>query len=375
MLNNYEKNIYLDYNATAPLRPAANALMNELLGRPLNASAVHGPGREGRKHIEAARQKLADLCGVTPGQVVFNSGATEANNTVLKYFAEKPVLISAIEHPCVLESAPHAARIPVTAGGVVDLQKLEDLLKAEKPALVSVMAVNNESGVIQPLSEISALCKKYGALLHCDAVQAVGRIPIGLTELGADFLSVSSHKIGGPQGVGALVLGLCGMTPVLLHGGGQERQARAGTENVAGIAGFGAALDALGNDKPEQLETWRDKLESGLQQASPETIIHCQDAPRVCNTSFFSLPGVNSETVLMGLDLENIAVSNGSACSSGKVKASHVLKAMGHDDAVAGSAIRVSLGWDTKESDIDAFLQIWSKLYDRIKRRMDKQTA
>lgn len=360
--------IYLDYNASAPLRPEVRDIVLATMKAPHNASSVHRFGRHGRLAIEKAREQVAALVNAPTTQVIFNSGATEANNTVLKHFARENILVSAIEHPSVLEAADDLIQIPVDSNGLVDLEQLEALLKDKKPALVSVMLVNNETGVIQPIKEISALAKGNGALVHCDAVQAAGRIPIDIQEMGIDFLSLSAHKIGGPQGVGALVLGLCGITPTLLLGGGQEKSARAGTENVAGITGFGEAakLALEGLEKFQKLTVLRDQLESDLIALAPETVIHAQEAPRVANTSMFSLPGVNSETLLMALDLEQIAVSNGSACSSGTVKASHVLQAMGLSDEIATSALRISLGWATKEADLAAFLDAWSNIYNRV---------
>ena len=360
--------IYLDYNATTPLRPQAREELMRVLGAPHNASSVHGFGREARKIVEDARTQVATLVGAPVNQVIFNSGATEGNNTVLHHFKDDRILVSAIEHPSVLEAAPHAERIPVTKDGLVDLEALEKLLK-EKTGLVSVMLVNNETGVIQPLAEISALAKRHGALVHSDAVQAAGKIPLDIAALGIDFLTLSAHKIGGPQGAGALVLGLCGITPVLLHGGGQEKKARGGTENVAAIAGFGIAAHMAKKemDQYQKISALRDRLEKEIQKISPEIIIHAKNAPRVANTSLFSLPGAKSETMLMAFDLEGICLSNGSACSSGRVEASHVLKAMGAPDDQAKSALRVSMGWNTTPAEIDRFLEIWSKLYDRFK--------
>jgi cysteine desulfurase len=238
-------------------------------------------------------------------------------------------------------------------------------------ALVSVMAVNNETGAIQDVSQLSAIARKHGAFVHSDAVQAAGRIPLNLSEMGIDFLTLSAHKIGGPQGIGALILGLCGETPKLLFGGGQEKSARAGTENVCGIAGFGAAAkESLERMNHYQaLATWRDNLEKEVQKLMPETIIHAKTVKRVANTSFFSLPGLSSETLLLALDLEGVAVSNGSACSSGRVEPSHVLKAMGCDDKTAASALRVSLGWATKESETAHFTEALKAVLARIKKK------
>ncbi|MCB1593209.1 MAG: cysteine desulfurase [Alphaproteobacteria bacterium] len=370
--------IYLDYNASAPLRPVARRAMLEVLDREratLNASSVHYFGREGRKILEEARGKVASLVGVPAAQVVFASGATEANNTVIQHFSRhyplKRILISAIEHPSVLKVESNHELIPVTGEGLVDLDALENLLSEDGGAvLVSVMAVNNETGAIQNLAGVSALARKYGAFVHSDAVQAAGRIPLNISEMGVDFLTLSSHKIGGPPGAGALVMGLCGETPTLIFGGGQERGARAGTENLPAIAGFGAAAqESLERMNHYQaLGSWRDRLEQDILKATPDAVIHAKDVARVANTSLFSLPGVSSETLLMALDLEGVAISNGAACSSGRVEPSHVLTAMGASREIASSALRISLGWATKESDLTAFINAWTKVCARLNR-------
>lgn len=366
------KPIYLDYNATAPIRPEVIEIMTQAMAHAHNASSIHSFGREARKYVENARDDIAKLTGAPRGQIIFNSGATEGNNTVLQYFQriypDEQILVSAIEHPSVLEASPDAPRIPVTHDGIVDLNALETLLKAKKTSLVSVMLVNNETGVIQPIKEISALTHKHGALLHCDGVQAVGRIKIDIAKMGIDFLTLSAHKLGGPQGIGALCLGLCGITPVLLHGGGQEKSARAGTENVAGIAGYGKAC-ALAHQSLSHYQTHCSNLLPSLEIALCKInnlTIWGKNANRVPNTCLFTLPGISSETLLMALDLEGIAVSNGSACSSGKVEPSHVLKAMGASNEQASCAIRVSIGWDTKLKDIDAFISAFTKIHARI---------
>lgn len=359
--------IYLDYNATAPLRPEVAALMRELMSKPLNASSVHGYGREARKIVEKARSQVAALSVHPEPTVIFNSGATEGNNTVLKHFAGERILASAIEHPAVLDAAPETERIPVTPDGVVDLNALEEMLKSERTALVSIMMVNNETGVIQPVKEAAALAHKHGALFHCDAVQAAGRIPLNMQENGIDFLTLSAHKLGGPQGVGALIIGFCGETPALLHGGGQEKKARAGTENVAGIAGFGLAAEMAA--APPDLNTLQTVLEEKLSETDG-LVIHGQNAPRVSNTTLFSLPGARSESLLMNFDLEGAALSNGSACTSGSVQPSHVLQAMNCLPAQTASAIRISTGWNTTRDDIDRVLEIWSKITERMKTKL-----
>ncbi len=372
--------IYLDYNASAPLLPEAWKAMEPFLkthDSAHNASAVHHFGRVGNRAIENARTDVANLVGADKNQVIFNSGATEGNNTILRYFSENcpndTILICATEHPSIGESInilKNVKIIPVDKNGLIKPNILEDILeKTPNVSIISCQYVNNESGAIQNVSELINIAHKYGCLFHCDATQAAGRIPINMQEICADFLTLSSHKIGGPQGVGALVLGICGQTPSLLFGGGQEKYARAGTQNVAGIAGFGAACKyALNNlDKYQQLETLRDRLEKQLKEISPEIIIHCQNIPRVANTSFFSIKSANAQNLLIALDLEKIAISNGSACSSGSVKPSATLKSMGCDEKTSSSALRISMGWATKESDIDAFIDAWKKIYTRIK--------
>lgn len=370
--------IYLDYNASSPLRPVAREAVLNVLDRKsaaLNASSVHYFGREGRKILEESRRQVAALTNVPPAQIVFTSGATEANNAVIQHFSrhcpQKRILVSSIEHPSVLKAAPGLSQIPVTKDGLLDMDALENMLAEDgETILVSVMAVNNETGAIQNLAAISAIARKYGAFLHSDAVQAAGRIPLSLQDMGVDFLTLSSHKIGGPQGAGALALGLCGETPTLIFGGGQERGARAGTENLPSIAGFGAAAqESLERMNHYQaLAAWRDRLENEIQKITPAAVFHAKNAPRVTNTSMFSLPGTSSETLLMALDLEGIAISNGAACSSGRVEPSHVLTAMGHDRNTSSSALRISLGWATKETDIDKFIEAWKKISARLNR-------
>ncbi len=357
--------IYLDYNATSPLREESKEAVVAALELIGNASSVHGFGREARRCVEAAREAVGDLVGASPAEVVFTSGATEANNLALGAVGDRRLLTSAIEHPSVLEAAD-AVRLPVDADGLVDLTALEALLeRCEGQAFVSVMLANNETGVIQPIAEIAALVKAAGGLLHCDAVQAVGRLPVDMAGLGVDYLSLSSHKLGGPKGAGALIARAGAPLTAQQRGGGQERRLRAGTENVAAIAGFGAACRAVGADFAESavLQGWRDRFEERLLATAPETRIFGREASRLANTSCFAHPFLPAETQLIGLDLAGIAVSSGSACSSGKVSASHVLLAMGVEPALAGSALRVSLGWNSREADLDCFLEAWGRLY------------
>jgi len=311
-----------------------------------------------------------------PRNVVFTSGGTEANALALGPGLRggpgaplQRLLVSAIEHPSVMAGGRFAhgaiSKIAVTRSGIVDLDGLRARLASAPPALVSTMAANNETGALQPIHEAAQIIHEAGGLLHVDAIQAFGKIPLNIKEIGSDLLTLSGHKIGGPKGVGALVIaeGVLGVEP-LLRGGGQERGHRAGTENVAGIAGFGAAvkaaMGALEADRP-RLEALRGRLETGLRQ-TPGAIIFAEDAPRLSNTTLFTVPGLRAETAVIGFDLEGVAVSSGSACSSGKVQPSHVLEAMGFGPNLAQGAVRLSLGWATAETDIDSALQAWRKL-------------
>jgi cysteine desulfurase len=364
--------IYLDYNATAPIRPEVRDAVIAAFDIAGNPSSVHGFGRRARRVVEDARAEVAALAGVTPARVVFTSGGTEANTAALRATGRTRVLVSSIEHDSVLETVPDALRVPVTPDGLIDLAALERLLdEAPKPALVSVMRVNNETGVIQPLADVVRIAHAHGALVHCDAIQAAGRLPLEVDALGIDLMTLSAHKLGGPQGVGALILrdGIP-VTPVL-RGGGQEHRRRAGTENVAGIAGFGVAarLAREGLHAQAALGELRDDMERRLiraaQEAGKPAVLYGHSAPRVANTACVSMPGATSETQIMALDLAGIAVSAGSACSSGKVKPSHVLTAMGVSADEAASALRVSLGWGTHAGDIDRFVDAWTALRRR----------
>lgn len=358
---------YLDNNATVPTRPEAAAAVVRALELTGNPSSVHGFGRETRRLLEDAREDVAALIGAAPEQVVFTSNGTEANNLTLTGTGRARLLVSAGEHDSVLKVVSSARHIPLRRDGLIDLARLEALLaEDERPALVSVGLANNETGVIQPLAEVTALAHGMGALVHCDAVQAVGKIPVDMAALGIDFMSLSAHKIGGPQGVGALILAEGRELTPLIKGGGQERSRRAGTENVPGIAGFGAAarIAAKLSDRA-RLAALRDEMERRIEALAPEVVIFGATAPRLPNTSYFALPGIAAETQVMALDLAGVAVSAGSACSSGKVTASHVLTAMGATEAEAGSAIRVSLGWRSEAADIDYFLEAWGALYSR----------
>jgi len=362
--------VYLDHNASAPLKPGVKAAVAAALDLIGNPSSVHGHGRAVRRAVEEARARVAALAGTAPTRVVFTAGGTEANNLALRGFPGRRLFVSAVEHDSVLGAAPDAARIPVDSQGVADLPALERLLEGGGPALVSLMLVNNETGVIQPVAEAARLAHARGALLHCDAVQAAGRRPLDLAELGADLLTLSAHKIGGPAGIGALLLAEGVEPEPLLLGGGQERRRRAGTENLLGIAGFGAAAALALADMAAAhgLAALRDDLEARALAAVPAARAMGAGAPRVGNVTCLALPGVPGETQVMALDLAGIAVSAGSACSSGKVKASHVLRAMGADGSLAGSAVRVSLGWDSTAEDVERFLAAWTTMARRLGR-------
>lgn len=364
--------LYLDYNATAPVRPEVLRLVMEVMGTVGNASSVHAPGRLARKRVEDARGHVAALVGAAADNVIFTSGGTEADNLALRGFGARRLVVSAIEHGAVLAPALlHAADTAVVAvdgDGLVDLAALERALAEEgRPATVSIMLANNETGAIEPVREIVALARRYGALVHTDAVQAAGKIALDIDELGVDFLSLSAHKLGGPQGVGALILREDREVLAQVVGGGQERGRRSGTENVAGIAGFGEAarLARAGLARYGALAQLRDDIERRTGEIAPGRKVYAAGVPRLPNTSCLGMPGVKSETQVMMFDLAGIAISAGSACSSGKVSASHVLDAMGVPDDEGLTAIRVSLGWDSTAGDVDRFVDTWADIYRR----------
>lgn len=361
------QNIYFDHNATTPIRPAAVEAMTSALSEVGNPSSIHSFGRGARKVVETARKIIGDALDVSSGQVFFNSGATEGNNTILKGFGGKRILVSSVEHPSVIECGVPVDRIPVTQDGIVDLDEFQRMVTATSPALVSVMMVNNETGVIQPIADIARIAKAAGAIVHCDAVQAFGRIPFTRESLGVDFITLSSHKIGGPMGSGAIVVAPHASLPKLMEGGGQERRSRAGTENVPGIAGFGAAAAAAVADIPSfsRLSALRDRIETELLK-SPRVTIYGRKAQRVSNTISCTVDGIAGDTLLMAFDIEGIALSSGSACSSGTVKFSHVLKAMGVPERQNCAALRISLGWTTTEKEVELFLTVWNNLRARL---------
>jgi cysteine desulfurase len=357
--------VYLDHNATSPVRPEAARAMTDALAAVGNASSVHRYGRDARRRIEDAREAVAALVGARPGDLVFTSGGTEANNTALRGGGRDRVLVSAGEHECVLHARADAETVALTPDGQIDLEALDAQLAADdRPALVSVMLANNETGVINPIPQVVEIARRHGARVHCDAVQAPGKVPVDVAELGVDLMTLSAHKLGGPQGAGALLVLDGRPAGPLLTGGGQERKQRAGTENVPAIAGFGAAAEraAAELNALQALAAWRDRLEGEARRLCPQVGVYGVEAPRLPNTSCLGLPGVRAETQVMALDLAGVAVSSGSACSSGKVHASHVLRAMGVEEADAESTIRVSLGWTSQAGDVDAFLEAWGRL-------------
>ncbi len=360
---------YLDYNATVPIRAASAEAVRSTLEIAGNASSVHRFGRTVRRVIEDAREQVAALVGAQPSGVIFTSGGTEANNLALGGAARPRIAAGSTEHPSVLRARPGVETVRVDRNGVIDLDDLRHRLASDaKPAIVSIMLANNETGVIHPVRETAEIARTFGALVHCDAVQAAGRIAIDMGRLGVDMISLSAHKLGGPPGVGALVLADGVEIAPLLLGGGQERRLRAGTENAPGIAGFGAAAaDARGETlSAGALSALRDEMEHRLSAATPDARIYGASVQRLPNTTCISMPGVASETQIMALDLEGYAVSAGSACSSGKVEASHVLLAMGVAEAEARTAIRISLGWRTTRAEITNFVEAWTRLYRRL---------
>jgi cysteine desulfurase len=347
--------------------------MIDVLTGPTNASSIHGFGQRARTRVEQARASVAALIGARPVEILFTSGATEANATALGGTGLRRIVVSAIEHPSV-RTATDAMVLPVDGNGLVDLDSLDRILAGiGEPALVSIMLANNETGVIQPVAEAARIVHAHGGLLHSDAAQAPGRIPVDVMGLGVDLLTLSAHKMGGPQGAGALYIrdGV-NLTP-LLRGGGQEKRRRGGTENVAAIVGFGIAAD-LAADSPD-LTGLRDAMEARLTLAAPEITIHGALAPRIGNTSCFGVPGLLAETALIALDLAGLAVSSGAACSSGAVEPSPVLLAMGVPEAAAREAIRVSLGWETTPGEIDHLVESWTIVYRRTKAALPRTKA
>jgi len=372
--------IYFDHNATSPLRPVARAAL--LAGLEAgNASSIHAEGREARSLIENARTKIAVALGTKARLVTFTSGATEAANLALQPQDEAELLlIGAGEHPCVLTGHGFAAEniesVPLDAQGRLDLEALAAALArgAGRRITLALQAVNNEVGVVQPVAAAAALVHAAGGVVVCDAVQAFGRIDCTFAATGADLIFVSGHKLGGPKGVGALVCASEKVRPAkaLIRGGGQERNLRGGTENGAAIAGFGAAVtEAMEARETEaqRLAELRDYLQANLLQIAPEAAIFGSEAQRVANTLAFALPGLAAETLVAAFDVEGVALSSGSACSSGKVTPSHVLAAMGASESQSRSALRLSLGWNTQQEEVVRFLEIFARVYVRMRNR------
>lgn len=362
---------YLDWNATARLRPQARDAVLAALDATGNPSSVHAAGRKARALVERAREQVAALVGVLPREVVFTSGGTETNTLALGPELGDGLLVSAIEHPSVLAGGRFAAveQVPVTADGVVDLGALERRLADVSRPLVSIMLANNETGVVQPVRQAADIAHAAGGLLHVDAVQGPGRIACDFNALGADLMTLSAHKVGGPQGAGALIKRDRLDLAALMKGGGQERGARAGTENVPGIVGFGAAAEAVRlswREEAARMASLRDRLESGLKAICPKAAIFGEGAQRLPNTTLFAVAGVKAETAVIALDLEGVAASSGAACSSGKVTPSHVLAAMEQPADLIQGAVRLSLGYSTEEAEIEAFLKAWAKLAEGL---------
>ncbi|MCW2275250.1 aminotransferase class V-fold PLP-dependent enzyme [Rhodoblastus acidophilus] len=371
--------LYFDHNATSPLRPAAREALIAALDAG-NASSVHAEGRSARAKIENARGKIARHFGVRPELVVFTSGATEAANMVLRPalagLACDRLLLGGGEHPCVVSGHgfAEAVRVALDGEGRLDLADLRAKLTGPGVPMLALQAANNETGVIQPVAEAAAFVHEAGGVVVCDAVQALGRVDCGFAATGADVLFVSSHKIGGPKGVGAAIFARRAVTPAekLLRGGGQERGFRGGTENVAAIAGFAAAFSevlAQGAAEMARLGALRDRIEADVLALAPEAVVFGAGAPRLQNTLAFALPGFSAETMVAALDVEGVALSSGSACSSGKVSASAVLGAMGVAPEVARCALRISLGWPNSEQEGVAFPDILAKVRQRMSQR------
>ncbi len=363
--------IYLDHNATTPLDKRVRQAMLDIGDEPLNPSSVHSLGRKGKSLIEKARMQLMNMLNINRGayQIIFTSGGTEANNLMLNNFSNKQendkekILISAIEHASIFEqqiSLDNVEIVNVDNAGIVQLNDLEEKLKTKNYNLVSVMLANNETGAIQPVKEIAEMVHHYGALMHCDATCAAGKIKIDMQELGADFLTISAHKFGGPKGAGALIYKANLVLEAQVYGGKQEQSLRAGTENIEAIVGLGKAAELVSielADRNAHMRNLQQKLEKTLEENFKVNII-AKKAERLPNTTLISVEGIDNQAIIINLDLKGIAVSSGSACSSGKVGASHVMRAMGFDEQQAKSAIRISLGYNQKIDDIEEFIKI-----------------
>ena len=369
--------VYLDYNASALVRPEVLEIMAEALADNGNPSAVHAAGRRARARVETARARVAELVGADPTSVIFTSGGTEANAQALQSALAagcERLIVCTTEHPCVVEAAMASGKsvkpLPVDERGVIDLVKVGQLLnQMGGRAAVAIHHANNESGVIQPIAEAARLVRAAKGWLHVDAIQSAGKIAVDINRLGADSLTLSAHKLGGPQGVGALVMREGASAIRILHGAGQERGLRAGTENVPGIAGFGVSADCAARDlaSAEAHRVWRDEAETAV--AAAGATIMGQGAPRLPNTLFFAVPDWDSPQQLITLDLDGVMVSAGSACSSGKTKPSRAIVAMGRMDLASGG-VRVSGGWGTTADDWSRFARVWVAAYARHRERI-----
>ena len=365
--------VYCDYNAGAPIRAEAAVAMSRALAAGGNASSVHSIGRRMRAMIEDARERIAGALDASAENVVFTSGATEALHLVLTSSGAASLIVSAVEHDAVFEHAGRALKadriVRVDADGLIDLLALAHLLAgAPKPALVAIQLANNETGVIQPIAKIAALCREHGAPLLVDAAQAFCRVPVSIADLDATYLVVSSHKLGGPPGAGALVLAPGAPFVTTRFGGGQERGRRPGTENGAALVGFAVAFEWALNEREREerrVAALRDRFETGL---PADAVVFGAGAARLPNTSNFSLPGLTAETAVIAMDLEGVAISSGAACSSGKVRVSRVLSAMGVAPDLAKAALRVSFGHESKESDVDEVLNALANVAARRNR-------
>ena len=367
-----KKSIYLDFNATGVLRPEVRQALISFLDEDGNPSSTHQRGRAARALIEEAREKVAHLAGASAAKIIFPSCGTEANNQAIRGVESASILISTTEHDSTIAAAyacgAEVHEIPVGGEGLLNLKALEEALKsAKKPALVSVMLANNETGVIQPVAEIAEIAHQHGACVHSDAVQAAGKIPVDFEALGVDLMTLSAHKINSIGGAAAVVFKPSVNLNPIIFGGGQEQGWRSGTENVAGIAAFGAAAELARSEleKYNKISELRDYFEAEIKAFCRAAKVFGAGSPRLPNTSKILMPQVPAETQVMAFDLEGFCVSAGSACSSGKVETSYVLKAMGVPDYEAGCAIRISMGWQTTKADVEAFIAAWKRLYQR----------
>lgn len=359
--------IYLDYNATAPLLPSVREAIVDLMDIPLNSSSVHSYGREAKRLIEKARDMIADLLGVDDKyQIIFTGTGTEANNIALIGTSFKKIC-TAIEHVSVLNCIGEGI-IPVDTNGVIKLDKLEKILASStEKLLVSIMSANNETGVIQPLKEAAKLVHKYGHLIHSDATQSVGRVEFDVSDLDLDMVTISSHKMGGPAGAAALIYKKGIEVKPIMHGGGQEFGMRPGTPNTRPIYGFGVAsgiaMSLISNFN--KIAEYRDYMEAKILSICPDAIIFGKNAPRLPNTSSISMPNISNETQLIHFDINGIAISVGSACSSGRISLPRIHMSMGYSEAVSRSAVRVSMGYNTSKVEVEKFISTWKDLYNK----------